>query len=55
MNIQSSNWLRRPEQPGQRLWLDDIEREFQTGGQMNRLIRDDGIDGIGGGLYGYSS
>ena len=40
------NRLRSLEALGQSLWLDYIERELLTGGEMERLIRDDGISGV---------
>jgi transaldolase len=41
-----NNRLRRLEVLGQSLWLDYIERELLTGGEMERMIRDDGISGV---------
>jgi transaldolase len=41
-----ANRLRSLESLGQSLWLDYIERELLTGGEMERMIRDDGISGV---------
>lgn len=41
-----ANRLRNLEVLGQSLWLDYIERELLTGGEMERMIRDDGISGV---------
>ena len=40
------NKLRNLEALGQSLWLDYIERNLLTDGEMERLIRDDGISGV---------
>ena len=46
MNTINDNPLNRLEALGQSLWLDYIERKLLTGGEMERLIRDDGISGV---------
>lgn len=46
MNNLQANRLRSLETLGQSLWLDYIERALLTGGEMERLIRDDGISGV---------
>jgi len=46
MNKINDNPLNRLEALGQSLWLDYIERKLLTGGEMERLIRDDGISGV---------
>jgi len=46
MNAQNENRLRRLEELGQSLWLDYIERALLTEGEMERLVREDGISGV---------
>lgn len=46
MNAQPENRLRRLEAYGQSLWLDYIERALLANGELERLIRDDGIGGV---------
>ena len=46
MNTIHDNPLHRLEALGQSLWLDYIERALLTGGEMERLIRADGISGV---------
>lgn len=46
MSALPSNRLRSLEALGQSLWLDYIGRALLTGGELERLIRDDGISGI---------
>jgi transaldolase len=46
MSALNDNRLRSLEALGQSLWLDYIERELLTGGEMERMIRDDGISGV---------
>jgi transaldolase len=46
MNTIHDNPLRKVKALGQSLWLDYIERALLTGGEMERLIRDDGISGV---------
>jgi len=40
------NWLRRVEALGQSLWLEYIESVLLKDGELERLIRDDGISGV---------
>lgn len=46
MISQHDNRLRRLEAFGQSLWLDYIERALLVNGELERLIRDDGISGV---------
>ena len=44
--VRSSNPLRALSQRGQSVWLDNISRRLITGGQLQRLIDEDGVSGI---------
>ena len=46
MSALPGNRLRRLEAFGQSLWLDYIGRALLVGGELKRLIRDDGISGV---------
>lgn len=46
MSTPLGNPLRRLEAYGQSLWLDYIERALLDGGELEHLIRDDGISGV---------
>lgn len=46
MSALYDNRLRRLEAFGQSLWLDYIERALLVNGELERLIRDDGISGV---------
>ncbi|MBI5751855.1 MAG: transaldolase [Hydrogenophilales bacterium] len=46
MNSLHDNQLRHLEALGQSLWLDYIERDMLVNGELERLIRDDGISGV---------
>lgn len=46
MSSLPDNRLRRLETFGQSLWLDYIERALLANGELERLIRDDGISGV---------
>lgn len=46
MNELHDNRLRQLEALGQSLWLDYIESALLKGGELERLIRDDGISGV---------
>ncbi len=46
MNKNDESRLRKLESLGQSLWLDYIDRALLTSGEMERLIRDDGISGV---------
>ena len=46
MSMAHPNRLRRVKALGQSLWLDYIERALLLNGELERLIRDDGISGV---------
>lgn len=46
MSALTGNRLRRLEALGQSLWLDYIDRALLVNGELERLIRDDGISGV---------
>lgn len=46
MSALTGNRLRQLEALGQSLWLDYIESALLVGGELERLIRDDGISGV---------
>ncbi|MHB0927010.1 MAG: transaldolase family protein, partial [Gallionellaceae bacterium] len=46
MSALTGSRLRQLEALGQSLWLDYIESALLVGGELERLIRDDGISGV---------
>jgi transaldolase/glucose-6-phosphate isomerase len=45
-NTTSPSPLRRLQELGQSIWLDDIRRELLTSGELRRLVDDSGVTGI---------